>query len=165
MQTEDPHPKLIVFDLDFTLWNCGGMGIDCCEYPFEQHHNGRIFGAKGSEFLLYPDIRSLLDTIDKMQIPMSLASRTSRPKWARQLMEMFDIQDRFIHAQIYPGNKIKHFRKIQKLSGISFKDMIFFDDEERNIDDVSTLGVQCEYVARGVHWQQFDRAMKAFRTR
>ena len=32
---------------------------------------------------------------------------------------------------------------IRKASGVSYTDMLFFDDEERNIHDISTLGVTC----------------------
>lgn len=38
----------------------------------------------------------------------------------------------FDHLEIYPGNKITHFTKLQKATGFSHSDTLFFDDESRN---------------------------------
>ena len=40
--------------------------------------------------------------------------------------------------------------RIRKASGVSYKDMLFFDDEERNIRDISTLGVTCVLIDEDV---------------
>ena len=155
-------PEMVVFDLDFTLWDCGGLWIDCCEYPFEQHHNGRVFGARGSEFTLYPDVMDILEQLEGQGIRLSLASRTSAPKWARKLLDMFGILERFEHAQIYPGEKTRHFHKIRKASDVRYENMIFFDDEARNIHDVSALGVLSMHTRKGVNHGLLDRALKTY---
>jgi len=48
--------------------------------------------------------------------------------------------------EIYPGNKITHFNKIQKATGLRFEDMLFFDDESRN-KNVESLGVHMQLVS------------------
>jgi len=38
---------------------------------------------------------------------------------------------------------VTHFREFTQASGIPYSNMLFFDDEERNIDEISRLG-KCE---------------------
>lgn len=40
--------------------------------------------------------------------------------------------------------------RLRRRSGVSYSDMIFFDDEERNIEDVSQLGVTSILVRDGL---------------
>jgi hypothetical protein len=42
------------------------------------------------------------------------------------------------------------FSSLKKATGIEYKDMVFFDDEERNSHDVSPLGVTCILVEDGM---------------
>lgn len=81
---------------------------------------------------------------------MAAASRTSAPDLGREMLRLLHISDTdgkkkksieyFDHLEIYPGNKITHFNKLQKATGLRFEDMLFFDDETRN-KNVETLGV------------------------
>ncbi|MEO0444645.1 MAG: hypothetical protein AAF191_01070, partial [Verrucomicrobiota bacterium] len=57
-------PGLIVFDLDLTLWSCGGLWIDCTQWPFTQREDGTIIDGSGSPFTLYPDVSGILADID-----------------------------------------------------------------------------------------------------
>ena len=45
----------------------------------------------------------------------------------------------WVGQQIYPSwsHKVEHFQKIQNNTGIPVKNMLFFDDEDRNIQAVS----------------------------
>lgn len=47
--------------------------------------------------------------------------------------------DGWMGQQIYPSwsHKVEHFQKIQNNTGIPVKNMLFFDDEDRNIRAVS----------------------------
>lgn len=42
------------------------------------------------------------------------------------------------------------FSRLKSKSGVDYEDMIFFDDEERNIRDVGGLGVLAVYAPHGV---------------
>lgn len=54
--------------------------------------------------------------------------------------------------------------RFQKSSGITFTDMIFFDDEMRNIRDVSQLGVTAIYVrSEGMTRRLFDQGLAQWR--
>ena len=41
--------------------------------------------------------------------------------------------------------------------------MIFFDDEQRNIHEISKLGVTCQYVDNGLTINDFRNAFEKFR--
>ncbi|CAH8861340.1 unnamed protein product [Trichobilharzia szidati] len=102
-------PKLIVFDLDFTLWPLW------CE-----HHVSPPFVRKKN--VIYDSYKKILD----------------------------------VYAD---SEKILRFHE---LSGIEYADMVFFDDEKRNIKDICGLGVQCHLVERGITWNLFEQALKQF---
>lgn len=152
------QPRLVVFDLDFTLWDCGGTWCDCLSPPF-RFEGDRIVDRNGRHVRLYEDVRNILDQCDRDGLEIALASRTEQPQWARQLVEMLDIAHRFAHAEIYPSSKLAHFAKLREASGVSYDQMLFFDDEMRNIREVSTLGVTSVYVESGMSLDLFGSGL------
>lgn len=155
------RPKLIVFDLDFTLWDCGGTWCDCLTPPFRMRA-GNILDRRDHHIRLYPDVPEILDHCDRCGIPMALASRTEQPDWARELIDMLEIGHRFVFQEIYPTAKPKHFSALQADSGCSYFEMLFFDDEPRNTRDVSELGVTCIDVPSGISWSLFQASLEHF---
>lgn len=154
-------PSLIVFDLDFTLWDCGGTWCDCLLPPFCKR-DGRVVDAEQREILLYDCVNDVLQWCDDHGVPMALASRTEQPPWARQLISLLEIADRFAFAEIYPSSKLKHFAALREDSEIEFEEMLFFDDELRNIREVSSLGVTCIHVENGFRQDHFESAINTF---
>ena len=91
-------------------------------------------------------------------------SRTEDPAASRELLNVLDLVQHFQHLEIFPSKKFAHFEKyveidgsliipevetytclytlcsIRRNSGVDYKDMLFFDDEPRNIRDISTIG-------------------------
>lgn len=155
------HPSLIVYDLDFTLWDCGGTWCDCLTPPFQVRGN-KVLDSTGSHVRLYDEVMPILDHCDKLGIPMALASRTEQPSWARQLIEHLEIADRFAHSEIYPSSKVRHFEALRRQSGFDFSEMLFFDDEMRNIRECSNLGVECVFVADGLNQTLFQQGLQRF---
>lgn len=155
-------PKLIVFDLDFTLWDCGGTWCDCLSPPFARV-NGRVVDSDGSHVRLYNDVGTILDECDRAGVAIALASRTERPVWARELVELLGISERFEYAEIYPSSKIAHFEALREASGYDHSEMLFFDDEMRNIREVSELGVTSIHVTAGMTSDLFDAGLTEFR--
>lgn len=156
-------PELIVFDLDFTLWDCDGTWCDCLAPPFSKTRDD-VVDRHRRWVRLYPDVISILDECASEGIPLALASRTEQPGWAEELVELLGIADRFEFSEIYPTSKLQHFAALQRSSGIDAGQMLFFDDEMRNITEVSTLGTTCVHVTRGVTAELFQDGMMRFRT-
>ena len=145
---------LVVFDLDFTLWDAGGTWCDHLSPPFKISSKG-VSDARGNIINLYPDAMKIFQVIEGNSIPMAIASRTEEPEWARQLLELLGIRDKFKYEEIFPGSKVTHFNNLQQKSGIDFDKILFYDDEPRNIDEVSGLGVNCYLVRNGINIDEF----------
>lgn len=180
-----PLPKLIVFDLDYTLW------------PFwvDTHVNGKITSVPnsnntacvdrtGEHFSFYRDVPAILHALPSvLHIPIAVASRTCAPDLAREMLKLLyipaaaaapdsnskkatrralDVFDG--RLQIYPGSKITHMQKLHKETGVAFEDVLFFDDEARN-RDTESLGVTMCLVRDGVTWGELERGVRDWRRR
>ncbi len=150
--------KLFVFDLDFTLWNAGGTWCDHTSPPYKRV-NSHVEDSYGSRIELYPEVLEILNRLEEKNIPMAVASRTGAPSWALQLLQLFEIDHFFPYKEIYPAIKTKHFDILKKQTGFSFSNMVFFDDEMRNIHEVGALGVQAIYVENGLSWQMVEEQL------
>ncbi|XP_077983475.1 magnesium-dependent phosphatase 1-like [Glandiceps talaboti] len=155
-------PALIVFDLDYTLWP---FWVDThYSPPFTKASNGRVFDRRKDEMILYQDVKSILQQIQAKGIQIAAASRTEAPPEAKTLLKLFDIDQYFNYKEIYPGCKKTHFGKFHKQSKIAYEDMLFFDDEPRNIRDISKIGVTCIHIDEtyGVTKKVFEDGLKEF---
>lgn len=146
---------LIVFDLDFTLWNAGGVWCDQTCPPYRKT-NGHVLDATDNQLFLYPDTKTILEELSTQYL-LGVASRTTQPSWAMELMELFGIRHFFNHIEIYPGSKTAHFKHLHARSGIPFDKMLFFDDEERNINEVRRLNANCVLVDAGITRELIQR--------
>jgi magnesium-dependent phosphatase 1 len=151
-------PQLVVFDLDFTLWDCDGTWCDCLSPPFEIR-SGMVLDSRNRHVSLYPDIHEILNECELQKWNTALASRTERPAWARQLIELLGIAQRFSYSEIYPSSKLEHFAALREATKIEYQQMLFFDDEQRNINEVSSLGVCCIHVTQGLNHQLFRQGL------
>ncbi|KAK9720809.1 hypothetical protein K7432_003873 [Basidiobolus ranarum] len=178
-------PKVIVFDLDYTLWPLW-LDTHLNGPPFEATVDG-VKDCSGNTVKFYPDVPIVLELCRRLSDTMlAVASRTHEPKWANQIItqmkvrldetqlskingllsseapEALPFQKYIDHSEIYPGSKVQHFKRICKELGIQYEDMIFFDDEFRNIKEVGKLGVKCVYVQDGVTLKNFLQALEEF---
>jgi magnesium-dependent phosphatase 1 len=140
---------VFVFDLDFTLWDAGGTWCDATNPPY-RWCEGRLVDRSNRWIRLYPEVEQMLIELHSREKFIVAASRTYQPDWANDLLRLFDI-DRYFHLkEIYPADKTKHFKNIQQHFNLPYSDMVFFDDEYRNIVDVEELGVKSVYVDGGI---------------
>lgn len=150
---------LVVFDLDFTLWDCGGTWCDHTNPPYSLN-NGIVTDFDRRTIELYEDVPAILDEMSRKDMMLAVASRTTAPDWAEELMHLFDIKKYFRFFEIYPGSKVSHFQSLQAKTGLPYNKMVFFDDEYRNIDEVDRLGVDAVFVEDGINLQLLKRYLQ-----
>lgn len=123
----------------------------------------------------YNDVAGLLCACKDKDIKLGVASRTSAPALARELLDLLVVPktstvnapnafSMFDYTEMYPGSKVTHFQKLQKKSGLPFEEMLFFDDEARN-KNVESLGVVMYLVRDGVTTSEVDNGIKEWRQR
>jgi magnesium-dependent phosphatase 1 len=72
------------------------------------------------------------------------------------------LKDSIDFFQIYPGDKKTHFVRFQKQCGAKYEEMLFFDNEMRNCESVSDLGVRSIYSPEGLTQEIWDKSINEF---
>lgn len=170
-------PKLIVFDLDYTLWPF--WSDTHLTPPLKAQPAGlTVKDRYGESFGFYSEVGGILAAIKEHGILIGIASRTSRPDLAGEMLDKLRIpvageegqgkgkkaRDFFDHEEIYPGSKVTHFKRLHKATGLDYAEMLFFDDESRN-RDTESLGVTMQLVRDGVTKAEIERGVEAWRKR
>lgn len=128
-------PRLVVFDLDYTLW------------PFYCECR-----SKREMPSLYPHARGILYALKEKGIDLAIASRSPTADIAKTFVDKLSIKSMFVAQEIFSSwtHKTDHFQRIHTRTGVPFNSMLFFDDENRNIQAVSNMGVTSILVGNGV---------------
>ncbi|ODN01219.1 Magnesium-dependent phosphatase 1 [Orchesella cincta] len=154
-------PGLIVFDLDCTLWP---FHVDTTvNPPFVQQENSKVVDQNGETMTWYPEVPQVLEYLKSEGYPIAAASRTTKPPDAFKLLEFFGWTKYFSYKEIYPGSKITHFAKFVEQTKVPHNEMLFFDDEQRNIADMKNQGVKCVFVTNGVNMQLVKDSIQQFK--
>ena len=152
------RPRLVVFDLDNTLWT-------------PELHTLRKQPKAGKDVALCGGaVDALFDlaTGDGWRATSAaVASRAEEKEWAEALLESFEVEGRTAasllpHREIYPGSKTKHFRALSESTGVGFEDMLFFDDYTANLGEITQLGVLCVHTPRGLTRDHWVGGLKAY---
>ncbi|KAL8110050.1 uncharacterized protein LOC141672893 isoform X1 [Apium graveolens] len=140
-------PRLVVFDLDYTLW------------PFYCECRSKREMPK-----LYPHAKPILLALKDMGIDVAIASRSPTADVAIIFLDKLHIKSMFVAQEIYSSwtHKTEHFQRINRLTGVPFNSMLFFDDEDRNIEAVSKMGVTSILVDNGVDLRAFREGLAKF---
>lgn len=127
-------PKLVVFDLDYCFWPCW------CEM-YDVRDTAKVF----------PESMAVLEALQTSQVPVAVASRTPTPDVARSFLKQLGIDASFCSLQLIPARDgyddvtaqkdVAHFPNIREETGVEYHEMLFFDDEHKNVERVSKLGV------------------------
>ena len=174
-------PKVIVFDLDGTLWAPEMYELWGGGAPFAVKDGGKhLTDRRGEKVHLLGDSRALLEklvadpAVTNGHATLGLASTCDEPEWARECLNKFTLRQGketvtmgsvFHHHEIYKANKREHFKRIQKATGAAFDDMIFFDNQTNNCHDVGQLGVHCVYTPEGQTMAHWDRGVAEWRAK
>ncbi|KAK7022991.1 magnesium-dependent phosphatase-1, partial [Favolaschia claudopus] len=169
-------PKLIAFDLDYTLWD---LWIDTHVTEPIRRSGDAVVDAHGQVIEFYPDVSNILRRLRDQDVILAACSRTHAPKLARQALQLLRVSanesetgdsveqpaiELFDNLQIYPGSKLAHFRALHAKTGVPYEQMLFFDDESRN-REVENLGVVFHLTPTGIDNATFDAGVKAWVTR
>ncbi|KAI0086038.1 magnesium-dependent phosphatase-1 [Irpex rosettiformis] len=169
-------PKLIAFDLDYTLWD---LWIDThVTPPLKSMGINHVSDRHGSEVAFYHDVPEILHRLREAGVVIAACSRTSAPRVARQALSLLlvppQVGDKksppksaiefFDQLEIYPGSKITHFKKLREKTGLPYSEMLFFDDERRN-KEVESLGVTFCLVKKGIDDRTFEHGLAEWRKR
>uniref|UniRef100_A0A0P4WZA3 Magnesium-dependent phosphatase 1 n=2 Tax=Scylla olivacea TaxID=85551 RepID=A0A0P4WZA3_SCYOL len=158
--TELTRPKLIGFDLDYTLWP---FWVDThVDPPFHKDWKGQVVDMYNKKIKYYAEVPEVLKWLHKEGYVLAAVSRTGEIKGANQLLELFDWDKCFTYKEIYPGCKITHFNRIKTKSGAEFSEMLFFDDEHRNKRDLDTIGVRTVIVDDGITRKLVKQGLEEF---
>ncbi|KAK9677415.1 hypothetical protein RND81_11G141800 [Saponaria officinalis] len=140
-------PKLVVFDLDYTLW------------PFYCECR-----SKREMPSLYPHAKGILYALRDKGIDVAIASRSPTPDIAKTFLDKLGIKSMFVAQEIFSSwtHKTEHFERIHSRTKIPYTEMLFFDDEDRNIKAVKNMGVTSILVEDGVNQQTFRQGLTEF---
>ncbi|KAI5923607.1 magnesium-dependent phosphatase [Camillea tinctor] len=176
-----PLPRVVVFDLDYTLWPFWVDTHVCPPLRANAAHSA-CADKVGETFAFYSDVGTVLRGLSLAGVRLAVASRTHAPDLGREMLKLLHVpplegdaggkRDKarkavdFFDAglEIYPSSKIRHFEAIAKRTGVPHTDMLFFDDESRN-RDTESLGVTMWLVRDGVTWDEVVGGIEEWRRR
>ena len=172
-------PKLVVLDLDNTVWTPE-------LYTLRQLDNYASAGPPGpqagKDVWLIDGAAAALYELATCPLwkdtRVAVASRTNKGAWAHQLLSTFEIPGcpgRSIASlltggvEIFPGSKVKHFENLKRSTGIGYEEMLFFDDSADgrygNCAPIAKQGVLSAHCPQGLTASVWHNAVKAFAQR
>ena len=168
-----PVPKVVVFDLDATIWH---PEVYTLRPPAGSDESWRP--RLGVDVEVFEGAQSVLEEIATTRMRegmrVAIASRSSRPEYSRCLLEQVVTSDGRSLAslcgaggvQVYKGDKQTHLRKIAKSYGCAFEDMAFFDDARDgkfgNCARVAELGCLSTHTPRGLDGERWSACLAAY---
>ncbi|EGZ19493.1 hypothetical protein PHYSODRAFT_497769 [Phytophthora sojae] len=173
-------PQLVVFDLDFTMWFPAMDELHADELR-KDPVTGDVTDAIGWQVHSYPEIHAVLSVLKTdpqfRDTKIGVASRTEEVETAKKVLGLMDVQLRgedgveagkqtlaslADFVTVFPGSKTTHFRQLKEQSGVAFEDMLFNDDDDENVHDVSALGVVCSHCPEGLTVASWLQGMEDF---
>jgi magnesium-dependent phosphatase-1 len=138
--------RLVVFDLDETLWTMGEGYCALMTPPFERDGD-RVRDRSGLALTLRPEARPTLDELTRRGYRLSVASR-SRPATARSLLSLLGLLGLFICPCFEWQDKDLSLSRIledcRRQHSLTFlpEEVLFVDDWPSNVRDATRLGVR-----------------------
>ena len=136
--------KLIIFDLDETLWTIQQKILGPVKGPFRLINAHEAVGETAN-VRLFTGVRSLLNNLQRLHKHVSLASR-SDPEICEELLQLFDIQQHFTYPQYGWQQKshavlniMKAYHDVEK-EVIKPGEVLFIDDWPSNVEAVQETG-------------------------
>lgn len=153
-------PKIVIFDLDHTLWPYMAHKL---KLPLYINSDGDPTDQNGVVLKLFPDVRTVLEWICAYDMSIAYASRSRKPLHVQALLDALDLEKYAVSKQLIIGTKEQHIRKIADETRFKFNEMLFFDDEQRNIDDLEPLGITCVHIEHGMTMEILKEGLEKYR--
>ena len=155
-------PRLAMIDLDFTLWPWGVDKFNMVP-PYFKKDDG-VYDSKGVKMEPFPEAEKALRFIKEHGIDLAAVSRSYYYHGGPILLFYYGWSELFAHQEVFPARKTHHVTKLHEATGIPYSEMLLFDDEKRNIDDLSPLGVHCVEVNpnQGLTLNLVKKALESF---
>ena len=135
--------------------------IEMFDHPFKVKGD-KVKDKNGKSTNPYPEVTGILQKLKDAGFVLGVASRTCEIRGAKMLIQTLGWNEYFSYQEIYPGCKVTHFEKLSRDSKINLEDMLFFDDEDRNIRDLTQKGVVSIFVKSGVDTELIHSGLKQF---
>lgn len=139
--------KLVIFDLDETLWSMEEGYCSILRPPLQQVGPDTIVDSIGRKIELYGGVRELLQSLRDAGIILSVASKND-PEPATEVMKRFGIYDFFTYPQLEWGPKVRLVQRLLDImaerDGVEIMpaEALLVDDWRSNVNEVSGLGVR-----------------------
>ncbi|CAD7695298.1 unnamed protein product [Ostreobium quekettii] len=121
-----PPPGMVVFDLDYCTWPFWCEMYTVSDTP-----------------RLYPEAGDIIEAIKDSGVAFGVASRTPTPHVARAFLNRLGLTEKIDFLQLIPAadgfdqrsaqKDTAHFPNLKRDSGLPYSDMLFFDDEHKNV--------------------------------
>ncbi|KPM05085.1 Magnesium-dependent phosphatase-like protein [Sarcoptes scabiei] len=131
-------------------------------FIFDLGNNGKVYDAFNRVIESYPESTEIMRRLKSLGYRIGVASRTSCIEEANDLIRLFDWDCLIDFKQIYPGRKTSHIGKIKEESGYELNEMIFYDDENRNIVDLERINVCSILVPDGINFGILQKGIDKF---
>jgi magnesium-dependent phosphatase 1 len=178
-----PNPKLVAFDLDFTLWpfDCD-KGVQPPFMPCGANIYDRWYRSASPN----RDVGSIVGALLDAGIKVAYLSRNPSYYAVEQLLRLCPITSKilgkltlwdaldsrdYFHAYSSEGvgkGKDRHFGFLKGLTHIEFEDIVFFDDIPENIIAANMQGTTSVLISnrvKGLTWDLFETGIRRWRLR
>jgi magnesium-dependent phosphatase 1 len=176
-----PMPKLVAFDLDGTVWApdmymlWGGGAPFTPQNTYNNNNINKLMDKSNQPVRLLGDVANILDELEATEnCVISWVSCTDEPAWADDCLDLFESGKKkklstFVDLagkQIFKANKKEHFQKLKKnFPAIQYSEMIFYDNELYNINNVNNLGVHSVHTPEGMQREIYEQGLDEWRAK
>lgn len=164
-------PSVIVFDLDQTLWEFQVKNLKEPITKQETKDGILIVDQQNESYHAFREVPKILKTLKEHCLAkdghLVVASRSPASHLALKAIDIYGWTQYFSTFQIYPQIKSEHMHEIQKKLNLdSFEDVIFFDDQMKNIIATANLGISSFLVGtNGLDHEAISKALSEFEQR
>lgn len=178
-------PRVIVFDLDATLWYPEMYLLDGgAPFRADPTNADAAMDRDGQFVSLIGEARRVLQTLASdpayARTHIAISSTCTEPQWAEELLELFTFTGAGGEAvtmgslfgdlkEIYYAKKSAHhatlLQKVRRRDPTvtGYGQFLFFDDRMGNIRNVAALGVTCCHCPGGMEPGTFARGLEMWR--